>query len=96
MTPREILKRTYKDKVIPKKVTDIFYLEWKCLFLRTRNVSKEMFQEIITTLIPGIDLEHQAVLALQTRAIANFNNYRNRYNNAIEVLAQKFIDARNV
>jgi hypothetical protein len=77
MTTKEIIKKTYQDNAIPKKVTDAFYLEWKCLFLRTRNASKEMFQEIISILIPGINLEHQAIVALQTRAMANFNNYRN-------------------
>jgi len=95
MTTKEIIKKTYHDNAIPKKVTNAFYLEWKSLFLRTRNASKEMFREIISILIPGVNLDHQAVVALQTRAMANFNNYRNRFNNAIETLAQKFIEARN-
>ena len=75
MTTKEIIKKTYHDNAIPKKVTDAFYLEWKSLFLRTRIASKEMFREIISILIPGVNLDHQAVVALQTRAMANFNNY---------------------
>ena len=77
MMMKKIIKITYKDNAIPKKVTNVFYLEWKCLFLHTRNALKEMFQEIISILIPGIDLEHKAIIALQTHAIANSNNYRN-------------------
>jgi len=96
MTVKEILKKTYKENVIPKKVVDTFYLEWKTLFLRTRNASKEMFQQMISQLIPGINLEHNAVVQLQIRAIANFNNYWNRFNNSVEILAHKFIEARNM
>ena len=87
MTMKEIIKKTYHDNAIPKKVTNAFYLEWKSLFLRTRNASKEMFREIVSILIPGIDADHPAVSALQARATANFNNYRHRFNNSIKMLA---------
>ena len=96
MTIKEILKKTYKENVISKKVIDTFYLEWQSLFLRTRNASKEMLQEMISKLIPGINIEHKAVIQLQTYAIASFNNYRNLFNNSIELLAATFVDAKNM
>ena len=95
MTTKEIIKKTHQDNAIPKRVIEAFYLEWKCLFLRTRNASKEMFREIVSILIPGIDADHPAVSALQARAMANFNNYRHRFNNSIKMLARKFIEVRN-
>jgi hypothetical protein len=94
MSIQDILNRIDKDG-IPKKVVDIIYLEWKTLFFRTRSATIEIFREMLTKLIPGIDPEHAACLKLQKNAMANFNNYRHRFNNAIEELAYNFIDAQN-
>jgi len=84
-----------EDIAFPKKVIDAIYLEWKTLFLRIRSATKEMFHEMLRELIPGVDLEHQATVLLQKHAMANFNNYRNCFNNAIETLAKEFINAKN-
>ena len=53
-----------------------------------------MFQEIIYMLILGINLDSSVVELLQLYAIANFNNYQNKFNKAIKTFVQKFINAK--
>ena len=43
MIIKKIIKKTYHNNAILKKVTNVFYLEWKSLFLHTRNALKVMF-----------------------------------------------------
>ena len=96
MSIKYILKRVNEDMAFPKAVIGVIYLEWKTLFLWTRNVTKEMFYEMLKGLIPGIDLEHKAVIELQRHAMCNFNNYQNCFNNCLEMLAKEFINAKNM
>ena len=75
MSIKYILKRVKEDIAFPKVVISVIYLEWKTLFLRTRNVTKEMFYEMLKGLISGVDLEHKVAVELQRYAMCNFNNY---------------------
>ncbi|KAF0415581.1 hypothetical protein F8M41_007612 [Gigaspora margarita] len=77
--------------VLTQQETMIFQAYLKCLFFRTRHLTKAIIHKCIRLWFPSRKFSHKDIFALKMATNAAYRSYRNALRNSLEKVARYFI-----
>jgi len=71
-------------------------MECKCLFLRTRTLSKNVIQYVIEGIWPQYGFNSNQACAAQAKAHNNFDSWRNALNRELKKTSEMIIEQKEL